>query len=327
MKGTTREESEVIFLEILFTMPIPDDLKKQQQEAFPNHNYYYTEDLETYPQIVNIDCLVTYGSDVTDAIIEEARALRWLMVFSAGIEELPHEKLQEQGILVTNVRGIHAIPMAEFTIAYMLSHVKRLANFAVKQSKHNWERDKEISELAEKIILIAGTGAIGSQIARFAKAFQMQTIGVNTTGNSVEPFDRVVSIEEMHTALPDADFVVSILPETPQTKGIYKFKHFETMKKSAVFINIGRGSAISEEVLLEVATKQPIAHLYLDVTPQEPLPSDHVLWTFPNITITPHVSAHSPKYLYRSFEIWLENVGRFQKEESLLNTINLNRGY
>ncbi|WAO20829.2 D-2-hydroxyacid dehydrogenase [Paenilisteria newyorkensis] len=314
-------------MKILFTMPIPDDLKAKQQEQFPDHTYEYIENLASYQEIHTVDCIVSYGSDITESIIEDAKALRWLMIFSAGIEELPHAKLQEKSILVTNVRGIHAIPMAEFTIAYMLSYVKRLANFVTKQTLNSWERDSKIGELAEKTIIIAGTGAIGSQIAQFAKAFQMRTIGVNTTGNTLAPFDKAVSIEEMQTVLPEGDFIVSVLPETNATRSLYKKAHFEAMKNSAVFINIGRGSAVSEEILLDIATNKTIAHLYLDVSPIEPLPKNHALWNFPNVTVTPHVSAHSPKYLYRSFDIWLENVARFQKEEPLLNTINLNRGY
>lgn len=308
-------------------MPIPDDLKARQQEQFPDHIYEYIENLASYQSIDKVECIVSYGSDITDSIIEEAKRLRWLMVFSAGIEELPHAKLQEKSILVTNVRGIHAIPMAEFTMGFMLSHVKRLPNFASKQAKNDWERDPQIGELAEKTIIVVGTGAIGSQIAQFAKAFQLKTIGINTSGENFAPFDRAVSIEEIQTVLPEGDFIVSVLPETSATKSFYKKAHFEGMKKSAVFINIGRGSAVSEEVLVDVASNQTIAHLYLDVTPIEPLPKNHPLWNFTNVTVTPHVSAHSPKYLYRSFDIWLENVSRFQKEEPLLNTINLNRGY
>ncbi|EUJ44527.1 D-2-hydroxyacid dehydrogenase [Paenilisteria rocourtiae] len=314
-------------MKILFTMPIPDDLKAKQQAQFPNHTYDYIENLASYESLETIDCIVTYGSDITEAIIEKADSLRWIMVFSAGIEELPHAKLQERAVLVTNVRGIHAIPMAEFTIAYMLSYVKRLANFATKQVEHNWSRDAEMSELAGKTIIIAGTGAIGKQIAQFAKVFQMKIIGINTSGETFAPFDQVVSIKEIQTVLPKGDFIVSILPETKATKALYQKSHFEAMKESAVFINIGRGSVVTEEVLIEVATSETIDHLYLDVTPIEPLPTKHVLWDFPNVTITPHVSAHSPKYLYRSFDIWLENISRFQNEEPLLNTINLNKGY
>ncbi|MBA3926943.1 D-2-hydroxyacid dehydrogenase [Listeria sp. W9-0585] len=314
-------------MKILFTMPIPNDLKERQQEQFPDHTYEYIENLASYQGIDKVDCIVSYGSDITDSIIEEAKRLRWLMVFSAGIEELPHAKLQEKSILVTNVRGIHAIPMAEFTMGFMLSHVKRLASFASKQTKNDWERDPQIGELAEKTIIVVGTGAIGSQIAQFAKAFQMKTIGINTSGENIAPFDEAVSIEEIQTVLPEGDFIVSVLPETSATKSFYKKAHFEAMKKSTVFINIGRGSAISEEVLMDIASNQTIAHLYLDVSPIEPLPKNHPLWNFTNVTITPHVSAHSPKYLYRSFDIWLENVARFQKEEPLLNMINLNRGY
>lgn len=317
----------MIHLNILFTMAIPTDLKQKQEQQFPEHTYNYIEDIALYENLAEIDCIVSYGSDITEAVLEKAKGLHWLMVFSAGVEELPHAKLQEKNIIVTNVRGIHAIPMAEFTMAYMLSHVKKLSDFASNQAKSNWDRSIETVELAEQTVVVIGTGAIGSQISYLAQVFQMNVIGVNTSGKPSKAFDKAIAIENLKDILPDADFVVSVLPETKGTINLYQRAQFEAMKKTAAFINIGRGSAVSEEVLQEVAKQQLIDHLYLDVTPIEPLPRDHALWTFPNITITPHVSALSSKYLYRSFDIWLENMEKFQKKEPLLNTINLKRGY
>ncbi|MBC2321226.1 D-2-hydroxyacid dehydrogenase [Listeria booriae] len=315
-------------MKILFTMTIPEDLQEKQQAQFPDNTYHYIEDIRACDTLSEINCIVSYGSDITEEVLERATNLRWLMVFSAGIEELPHAKLQEKNITVTNVRGIHAIPMAEFAFSYMLSYVKQLPHFAAKQQEHQWGRaDHQISELANQTLIIVGTGAIGTQIAHLAKAFQMKVIGINTTGKQKAPFDKTVQTKDITTVLPEADFIISILPETNATKGFYQKHHFQTMKKSAVFINIGRGSAITEEVLVDIAKQQTIAHMYLDVTPIEPLPENHALWSFPNVTITPHVSAHSPRYLYRSFDIWLENLERFQKQEPLLNTRQLDRGY
>ncbi|MBC1318201.1 D-2-hydroxyacid dehydrogenase [Listeria booriae] len=315
-------------MKILFTMPIPEDLQEKQKAQFPDNTYHYIEDIRACDTLSEINCIVSYGSDITEEVLERATNLRWLMVFSAGIEELPHAKLQEKNITVTNVRGIHAIPMAEFAFSYMLSYVKQLPHFAAKQQEHQWGRaDHQISELANQTLIIVGTGAIGTQVAHLAKAFQMEVIGINTTGKQKAPFDKTVQTTDITTVLPEGDFIISILPETNATKGFYQKRHFQTMKKSAVFINIGRGSAITEEVLVDIAKQQTIAHMYLDVTPIEPLPENHALWSFPNVTITPHVSAHSPRYLYRSFDIWLENLERFQKQEPLLNTRQLDRGY
>lgn len=86
----------MIHLNILFTMAIPTDLKQKQEQQFPEHTYNYIEDIALYENLAEIDCIVSYGSDITEAVLEKAKGLRWLMVFSAGVEELPHAKLQEK---------------------------------------------------------------------------------------------------------------------------------------------------------------------------------------------------------------------------------------
>lgn len=313
-------------MKTLFTLNVPEKLKRLQEEQFPEDTFYYGNN-DHFANLAEVDAIVTYGSNLTEEIVKRATNLKFIMVFSAGIDGLPKKIIQDRKIKVANVRGIHAIPMGEFALSFMLNHVKKASFFYDKQTKEQWESEEPITELAGKTLVVAGAGAIGSKVAEFAHAFDMRLIGINTTGTPVVPFNQTYAITELEKVASLADFFVSVLPQTKQTTGIYTTAFFEKMKRNAVFINIGRGSAVSLDVLETVAKRKLISHFYLDVLPEEPLSQGSALWQAANITITPHVSGHSDKYLDRSFEIWLENIVHFKENTDLRNEIDLDKGY
>ncbi|EAE8346409.1 dehydrogenase [Listeria monocytogenes] len=313
-------------MNILFTLEVPEHLKILQAEKFPDDIFYYGSS-EHFADLAEIDVIVTYGSNITEAKIKQASNLKLIMVFSAGVDSLPREIIQERKIKVANVRGIHAVPMGEYALSFMLAHVKKAAFFYQMQKERNWSSEEPITELAGKTLVVAGTGAIGAKVAEFAKAFDMEIIGINTTGHPVKPFSETYAISDIEKVAPLADFFVSVLPHTDETIGIYSLPFFEKMNNNAVFINIGRGSAVGLKVLEKASKAQLIADFYLDVLPEEPLSEDNYLWQANNVTITPHVSGHSDKYLERSFEIWFENINHLKESTKLRNEIDLNKGY
>lgn len=310
---------------------IPDITLQQKVTAdFPEHEFHFVRGIKAAEALLQeTEILITYGEDLNKVWIEKAPSLKWVCVMSAGMERLPFEELEKRNILVTNARGIHAIPMAEYTLGMMLSYVKCFPAMAANQQKQIWERKQPFSELYGKTLLILGTGAIGSEIARLAQAFSMKTIGMNRSGREVEHFDELILFEQLQDTLPHADVVVSVLPSTSETKNLLQFKHFEAMKAESLFINIGRGDLISEETLIKVLEQKEIAHMILDVFPKEPLEETSPLWKFSNLTITPHISSISENYLPRAFEIFEHNFNVYNGQigDSYINKIDLNRGY
>src|SRR5699024_2142084 len=135
-----------------------------------------------------------------------------------------------------------------------------------------WTRDIFMDEITKKSILILGTGALGKEIAKIAKAFQMETIGISRSGKSTDYFDKNLTIENISTYLPIADFVVSVLPSTNETRYLLNYKHLQEMPNHCVFMNIGRGDVIKEENILKAVRKEEIYHAVLDVFEKEPLP-------------------------------------------------------
>ncbi|MBC1376778.1 NAD(P)-dependent oxidoreductase [Listeria farberi] len=313
-------------MKVLFTLDVPEHLQKLQAEKFPDDTFYY-ENINHFANLGELDVIITYGSNITEEIVKKATKLKLIMVFSAGIDSLPRKIIQKQKIKVANVRGIHAIPMGEYALSFMLSHVKKAAFFYQMQKEEEWASEEPITELAGKTLVVAGTGAIGAKVAEFAQAFDMEVLGINTTGHAAKPFSKTYAMTDLEKVAPLADFFVSVLPQTEETSGIYQLSFFRKMKSSAVFINIGRGSAVELETIERASKDRQIAHFYLDVLPEEPLPPDSNLWHANNITITPHVSGHSNKYLDRSFEIWFENINHLKENTKLRNEIDLNKGY
>ncbi|MBS8266860.1 D-2-hydroxyacid dehydrogenase [Mesobacillus boroniphilus] len=312
-----------IYSSILPAEALQEDVKKE----FPQVSFEFHKGIKE-ELFLDAEIFLTYGEDLTEELIYKADKLKWIMVMSAGLDRMPFTACKKRGILVTNVRGIHKIPMAEFTIGMMLQHVKQMRSLWANEQTRTWERKLPMGELYGKTLLILGIGAIGGEVARLAKAFNMKIIGVNRSGREAEWADEIFPMENYRAALPQADFIVSVLPSTKETKHFLDASDFEMMKNSTVFINIGRGDLVKDEVLVTALQEKKIAHAYLDVFYEEPLKESHPLWTMENVTVTPHISSLTKNYLPRSFEIFKHNLHKYIKNGSdYLNVIDMDRGY
>lgn len=283
---------------------------------------------EATKQLAQTDILVTYGEDLSDGLIDQAKKLKWIMVISAGMDRMPLAAIEKRGILVTNARGIHQVPMAEFAISSILQVSRQTKQLYDNEKNHNWDRAVRMQEITGKKMLIAGTGAIGQEVARLAKAFNMKTYGVSRSGRTVEFFDKNVTADEMKMLLPEADFVVSVLPSTSETENFFTEGHFKLLPNHAIFLNMGRGNAVTGAVLLKAIQNGEIAHAILDVFEEEPLPSDHPFWDMEKVSVTPHLSGISPHYLTRALEIFEQNLRTYiKKGTDFKNKIDITRGY
>jgi phosphoglycerate dehydrogenase-like enzyme len=304
-----------------------EELQNDAKETFPDLNFEFQKGIKE-ELFLNAEVFITYGEDLTEDLILKTDKLKWIMVMSAGLEKMPFDACKQKGILVTNARGIHKIPMAEFTIGMMLQHVKQMRTLWENEKKQQWERKLPMGELYGKTLLILGIGAIGGEVARLAKAFQMTTIGVNRSGDQVDWADEIYTMEKIEKALPKADFIVSVLPSTKETKHFLEKGHFDFMKNSSVFINIGRGDLVHENILMSALQERKIAHAYLDVFYTEPLAEDHPFWSMDNVTVTPHISSLTKNYMPRSFEIFKQNLHTYiKKDADFINVIDMDRGY
>ncbi len=313
-------------MEILFTFVPKEDQQARLKIEFPEIDFYFLYKDKSH--LSSADIIVTYGEDLTAEDIADAVKLQWIMVASAGIEKLPHQAIAERGITVSNVKGIHKIPMAESALAHLLSIKRSLPVIYRNQRNHEWSRRTHSSEMHGSTALVLGPGAIGSEIGRLLKAFGVNTIGCNRSGTPADHMDEMVSFEAILEKLPQADYVISVLPSTNETKYLLKEEHFQAMKKTAIFMNLGRGDLVSDKVLLNAVLNEEIAYAVLDVFEQEPLPEGHPYWSMDNVIVSPHVSSHSGKYVERALDVFIPNLRKWQAGQTVpANLVNMEKGY
>ncbi|AIF42547.1 3-phosphoglycerate dehydrogenase [Virgibacillus sp. SK37] len=314
---------------MLFSAKISEKHQIRLKEAFPEQQFIMCSSMdEASAYLKAAEILVTYGEDLTPELIEHAAQLKWIMVLSAGMDRMPFDAIKAKGILVTNARGIHKTPMAEYAISMLLQVYRQAKILKEREKEHDWDRHVRMEELNGKTLLVAGAGAIGQEVARLAKAFQMKTIGLSRSGEQREHFDENYQSTELERLLPETDIVVSVLPSTKETREFYTYEHFRKLPKHAVFLNMGRGDAVKTEVILDAIRNKEIAHAVLDVFEEEPLPNDHPFWDEENITVTPHLSGISKLYQKRALDIFEENLKIYlQGKDDFVNKIDVSRGY
>lgn len=313
-------------MEVLFTFVPRENQQERLLAEFPEVNFRFLYKNKSF--LPTADIVVTYGEDLTAEDIESAENLKWIMVASAGIEKMPHDAIEDKGIIVSNVKGIHKTPMAESVLAHLLALKRALPFIYGNQRNGEWNRKTKSSELAGSTAVLLGPGAIGSEIGRLLQAFGVRTIGCNRSGKKAPHMDDMVSFEKVLDVLPEADIVISVLPSTAETYHLLKKEHFRAMKEDTIFMNFGRGDLVEDQVMLEALKTGEIGHAVLDVFEEEPLPADHPYWKLGNVIISPHVSSHSGKYVERALDVFIPNLHAWIKgDTSPSNPVDMKRGY
>ncbi|MHC5769136.1 MAG: D-2-hydroxyacid dehydrogenase [Nostoc sp.] len=262
-----------------------------------------------------------------DKVLTAAPALRWQQSPSAGVNHILTPTFLQKDIILTNGAGVHAIPISEFVLAFMLYHAKNLRKLQTLQNEHTWVRGVFLEELADATLLILGTGNIGQAIASRAKAFGVTVWGSRRHPEPLPNFDKVVGADEWRSLLPAADYVVIATPLTPETKGLIDEAALRSMRQSAYLINIARGAIVDEAALLTALREGWIAGAGLDTVANEPLPPESPLWSLPNAFITPHCSALSPRLRERIAQLFIDNLQRYQNGQPLRNVVDKQAGY
>jgi phosphoglycerate dehydrogenase-like enzyme len=260
-------------------------------------------------------------------VIERAPRLRWLHSFSAGVETAPFDLLRDRGIVFTNASGIHGQQMSEQIFGMMISFSRGLHISLQNQWQMRWSAEHRVDELYGKTLLIVGAGHIGQETARKAKAFDMRVIGIKRHPAPMEYFDQVRGPSDLHASLSEADYVVALVPLTPETYHLFGEVEFAAMKPTAVFLNFARGDVVDEDALVNALQSGLIAGAGLDVFHQEPLPPDHPLWRLQNVLITPHNAGLSPQYNARAVDQFLRNYRAFREGRPMESVVDLGRRY
>ncbi|MBR6207933.1 MAG: D-2-hydroxyacid dehydrogenase [Oscillospiraceae bacterium] len=268
--------------------------------------------------------------NVPPRFIAGSEKLEVLQLFSAGADAYLPKGILGEKTQLCNATGAYSRAVGEHAFAMTMMLIKKLHLYRSAQMRNSWVDYGTIRSLGESTVLVVGLGDIGLGYARLVKAMGARVIGVKRRpGPCPEGVDELVPTEDLDRVLEEADVIMSVLPSTEETRYMYTAERFHRMKNSAVFINVGRGDAVSEEVLLSALQHGEIAAAALDVFETEPLPADSPLWQEERLVITPHVagSFHHPSIYDGIMEIGLENLRRYLRGEPLRNVVDPKTGY
>ena len=212
-------------------------------------------------------------------------------------------------------------------LSIVLAFARGLHVFIPQQARREWKKSTQeagdVVHLPEATALIVGAGGIGAEAARLLAAFGVRVLATDARRTSAP--DGVAELhkpEALDDLLPRADFVILTVPHTPATEGFFNRARFQKMKKSAFFINIGRGMTTKLDDLVAALNAKEIAGAALDVYEIEPLPAEHPLWTMPNVLLTPHMAGHGPYLNDRRYQIMEDNCRLFAAGKPLVNEVD-----
>ncbi len=299
------------------------------RQRYPDVRVVVTERLAA-ADLAEADAVV--GGELDAALLAAAPRLGWLQTGGAGVEGLPLRELAARGVVVTNLSGVHAINIGEHVLAMMLAFARGLPRLVRAQAERRWRDEAtggEVFELDGQTLLLVGLGEIGLATGERAKGFGMRVVGARRRPDGAPPagVDEVVPMERLDEALGEADHVAISLPLTERTRGMFGAARLAAMKPGAYLYNVGRGGTVDTAALIDALASGHLGGAGLDVVDPEPLPAESPLWGMPNVLITAHTSGATPRYWDRGIELVLENVGRYQAGEALVNEVDLGEGY
>lgn len=276
------------------------------------------------------DLEIAVGGFPRDLLLNASK-LQWFQQWGAGADWLRHEpELRARNFILTNASGVHPVQISEHIFALLLGFARRLPQAYQAQTQQQWQPQGShtVFELDGKTMLLVGVGAIGERVAKLAKAFGMNVIGVKRDpSQKVAGIDTMVGLADLEQVLPDADVVVLTVPLTDETYHVIGEWELALMKEECVLINIGRGGTIDETALLEALGAGKLRGVGLDVFEEEPLPKASPLWTQERVIITAHYAGASPNYHERAFRIFLDNLRRYLGGKDLINVVDKQLGY
>ncbi|MGH9772514.1 MAG: D-2-hydroxyacid dehydrogenase [Candidatus Acidiferrales bacterium] len=338
MKSPARPPSAKTKLLICVQNPVPmwnppPDIAQRIHVRFPEMRVVHLPDYDRFErELPDADILIAYS--LAPEQLAKAARLRWIQSVSTGVNQFLYPELCQSGVLLTNARSVHSVPMAQHIVGTMLALARQFPECFRYQQQSEWAQKRLCSapvpprELLGQVLLFIGFGAIGRDTANLLRPFGVRVWVVTRSGRSdPDLVEKVFPSSQLHEALAEADFVVIAAPDTPETRQMIGARELAQMKPSAYLINVARGSIVDEAALVATLQQHAIAGAALDVTATEPLPPESLLWKLDNTFITPHVSAATDRVWERHERLIVENLQRWFTGRELLNRVDLEHGY
>lgn len=327
-------------IEVLVTLPFSDDLIGQIKSV--SNRLRIRHQVVRKPEEINADVWNRVEVLYTDRVLPPPNLvpnLKWVQFHFAGIDFASgNELLQVPDMQLTTMSGTSASQAGEYVVMMMLALGHKIPEMLSLQSKHDWPRDRwerfNPLELRDSTVGLVGYGSIGRQVARLLQPFGVRILaakrdvmhpedggyipeGMGDPGGDF--FTRLYPIQALKSMIKESDFIVICTPLTAETRNLIGEAELAACKPGAYLINPSRGEIIDQAALIKALQDRKLAGAALDVFQVEPLPPDNVLWTLPNVIISPHVAGNSLYYDHRAVRLFMENLSRYLANEHLLN--------
>ncbi|WP_139721351.1 D-2-hydroxyacid dehydrogenase [Serinicoccus chungangensis] len=258
---------------------------------------------------------------------DSADALEWIHVAAAGVDSLLFPALVRSPVTVTNAQGVFDRPIAEFVLASVLAHAKRLHESRELQRQHVWQH-RETTLLQGQRVLVVGTGGIGRATVHLLRAVGCE---VRAVGRRAVPDDpelgEVVASDALAAHVGWADHVVNAAPLTAATTGLLDAAVFAAMRPGAHVVNIGRGASVVQEDLLAALREGHLGGASLDVLEEEPPPPGSPVWDTPGLVLSAHLSGDVVGWRDTLAEQFVANARRFLAGAPLSGVVDKELGY
>jgi phosphoglycerate dehydrogenase-like enzyme len=312
---------------------IPTAHVERLRTEFPRHEFRHaTEDEEVAGLIRDAD--VAFMAEMRSAHFAAAEKLRWIHSPAAGVGNMLFPALVRSDVLLSNSRGVSADPIAEHVLALTLALFRKLPLAWRSQAARHWVQNDMMSppplgHVQGSRVLIVGLGSIGAACAwRFA-ALGAEVTAVRRRPDQPVPrgVSRVEPDDRLHELLPAADVVVISAAQTGRTRGLIGATQLALMRPNAVLINVSRGKLVDEAALILALQEGRIAGAGLDVFEHEPLAPESLLWTLPNVIVTPHMAGFRHDHWDVVTALFADNLHCFDRGEPLQNLVDKTAGY
>lgn len=262
-------------------------------------------------------------------VMETAPKLEWIHAMYAGLDRSLFPELVASPIPLTNGSGVFSQSLGEFVMLGMLYFAKDVPRRMQSKAAHRWDVFDNV-EISKQTVGIVAHGDIGRAVASRAKAFGMRVLAMRRNPSpraGDEHVDRVYAPHDLHTMIPECDYIAVTAPLTPETTGLIGKREFDLMKPSAVILNVGRGPVIQESAMIEALQSKRIRGAALDVFDVEPLPPENPLWSLDNVLLSAHCADHVEGWVESAVMFFIEQFARWRNGEPLRNVVDKRAGY
>jgi len=278
------------------------------------------------------DCEILFAHSVP--LVQAAPAtLKWYCCAYAGVDPYCRNDgiFANPDCLLSNSSGAYGVTIAEHILMVALMLLRRMPEYQETVRRRGWENSLPIRSIRSSRITVLGAGNIGSTFASRARGFEPERItGVSRSGIAREAvYDEMLPFSRLDEVLPRTDILVMALPGTPETVGLLSRERLALLPAHAIVINVGRGTALDQDALMDALNHDRLGGAALDVMMPEPLPPDHPLWNTRHLIITPHIAGNMTLgyTCERAVEMFCEDLKNYAEGRPLLRLVDRSRGY